>query len=101
MTNNYVYVLKSTISMYEVPTIDGIFDNKEGLETVMKELNIKKSEEVRNGEPKLIYYTVDDYVKQTYKEETVKRYYFVHKIELNHYDWYLDDRYSETTDLDI
>lgn len=101
MTNNYVYVLKSTVSMYEVPTIDGIFDNEEQLVEVMKDLNIKKKEEVRNGEPKLGYYTVDDYVLQKYNEETVKRYYFVHKIALNHYDWYLDDRYSETTDLDI
>lgn len=101
MTNNYVYVLKSTISMYEMPTIDGIFDNKEGLVTVMKELNIKKKEEVINGEPNLIYYTVDEYIKQTYKEETVKRYYFVYKIPLNHYDWFLDHVYAQTTDLDI
>lgn len=101
MPNNYVYLLKSTISMYEVPTIDGIFDNKEDLVKVMKEQNIKQKEEVRNGEPKIIYYTLDEYIKRTYKEETVRRYYFVYKVPLNHYDWFLDNRYSETTDLDI
>lgn len=100
MTNNYVYVLKSTVSMYEVPTIDGIFDNKEGLVTVMKELNIKKREGRKESEPEEFYYTSEE-VNFDWSDSIQETYYFVYKVPLNYYSWYLDAPSSIITDLDI
>lgn len=97
--DNYVYVLKSTISMYEEPTIDGIFDNKADLVKVMKELNIKKRDGVEESEPEEFYYTTKD--TSGWTSEEGENYYFVHKIPINYHAWFLDNDSSIITNLDI
>ena len=98
--DNYVYVLKSTISMYEEPTIDGIFDNKADLVKVMKELNIKKRDGVEESEPEEFYYTTKE-VNFGWANDIQETYYFVYKIPLNYHKWFLDNDSSNITNLDI
>lgn len=96
--DNYVYVLKSTISMYEEPTIDGIFDNKADLVKVMKELNIKKRDGVEESEPEEFYYTSEE-VNFDWANDIQETYYFVFKIPKNYHAWFLDNDFNSLTDV--